>query len=140
MYTFNFNAALTFCAHRSNAEIVSLLERGCSEEFGRERLQGLLKMLPSSDELDMLSSVKEEERGRLGPPETFLLCLVQLPGYTLRIDALLLKEHFRSSLPAIQSSIDAILQAIHSKPVVNKSLWEMYGCYKQTSTYVLVLS
>jgi len=86
---------------------------GNSEEIGLERLRGLLKILPTKDEVEMLKAVSKEDRGRLGSAEKFMLELIQLKAYRLRIEAMLLKEDLETCLQSIESSIHVILQATH---------------------------
>ncbi len=90
---------------------MQLILQGSSEDFGSERLRGLLKILPTKDEIEMLKSVSEADKGRLGSAEKFLLRLIQVPGYRLRIEAMLLKEELEACVNNIESSINAILQA-----------------------------
>jgi len=100
----------------SYEEMIELILRGSSEEFGSERLRGLLKILPSPDEIEMLMSVEEKDKSRLGSAERFLLQFIKLPGYKLRIEAMLLKEELETCVSSIESSITAILQAAQGLP------------------------
>lgn len=76
-----------------------------------ERLRGLLKILPSKDEVEMLKSVPVEDQAKLGSAEKFILQLIRLKSYRLRLEAMLLKEEFESSVSSLESSINTILQA-----------------------------
>ncbi|CAG7729172.1 unnamed protein product, partial [Allacma fusca] len=95
----------------SNEEMLQLILNGSSEDFGVERLRGLLKILPTKDEIDMLKSVSSSDKNRLGSAEKFLLQLMQVDGYRLRIEAMLLKEELEACVNNLESSINAILQA-----------------------------
>lgn len=99
--------------------MLELILRGSSEDFGVERLRGLLKILPSSDEIEMLTSIPDKEKIRLASAEKFLLQLIKLPAYKLRIEAMLLKEELESCVSSIDSSITAILQAAHGQLIPN---------------------
>jgi hypothetical protein len=80
-----------------------------------ERLRGLLKILPSKDEIDMLKAVPKEDKARLGSAEKFILELLQLKSYRLRIEAMLLKEDLETYLQSLEASINIILHATQGK-------------------------
>ncbi|GIX67123.1 FH2 domain-containing protein 1 [Caerostris extrusa] len=75
----------------SNDEIIDILKRGAHEEIGAEKLRGLLKILPESDEIELLRSYSGD-RPKLGNAEKFLLQLIELPNYKLRCEGMLLKR------------------------------------------------
>ncbi|XP_018014866.1 uncharacterized protein LOC108671794 isoform X3 [Hyalella azteca] len=93
-----------------NEEILELLREGDHAEFGAEKLRNLLKLLPSPDEAEMLRNF-DGPCNKLGKAEQFLIALMKLPQYKLRIEALLLKEEFESTLDQIDPSINAIIYA-----------------------------
>ena len=64
----------------------------------------------------MLKSVTAADRGRLGSAEKFLLQLMEVQGYALRIEAMLLKEELETCVGNLESSINAILQASQGIP------------------------
>ena len=51
---------------------------GDLETFGAEKLKELLKLLPESDEVEMLKSF-EGDRAKLGMAEKFLMQLIEVP-------------------------------------------------------------
>ncbi|CAL8104840.1 unnamed protein product [Orchesella dallaii] len=97
----------------SNKDVIQHIVEGKSEDLGTERLRGLLKILPSKDEVEMLKSVPKEDQERLGAAEKFIVQLIRLNGYRLRLEAMLLKEEFESCVSSLESSINVILQATH---------------------------
>ncbi|ODN02594.1 FH2 domain-containing protein 1 [Orchesella cincta] len=97
----------------SNTDVIQHIVEGKSEDLGTERLRGLLKILPSKDEVEMLKSVPKEDQERLGAAEKFIVQLIRLNGYRLRLEAMLLKEEFESCVSSLESSINVILQATH---------------------------
>lgn len=102
---------------------------GKSEDLGTERIRGLLKILPSKDEVEMLKSVPREDQERLGAAEKFILRLIQLKGYRLRLEAMLLKEEFESCVSSLESSINTILQATQgAKPLRPSNVSHFNGC------------
>ncbi|XP_021954414.1 FH2 domain-containing protein 1 isoform X2 [Folsomia candida] len=95
----------------TNKDIIKHIMEANSEEIGSERLRGLLKILPSKDEIEMLKAVPQADKSRVGSAEKFLLELIGLKAYRLRIEAMLLREDLDSCFHSLDSSIDVILQA-----------------------------
>ncbi|GFN97952.1 Fh2 domain-containing protein 1, partial [Plakobranchus ocellatus] len=91
-------------------QIVQILRDGRSDLFGPERLRGFLKLLPSQEEIDALKAF-EGDRDRLGNAEKFFLTLMNLPNYRMRIEGLLIREEFNTTIEWIRPSIEAVLQA-----------------------------
>ncbi|XP_053692814.1 FH2 domain-containing protein 1 isoform X2 [Sabethes cyaneus] len=94
----------------SNEDIIQLIRNGEHEDIGAEKLRGLLKILPEVDELEMLKSF-DGDNNRLGNAEKFLLQLIQVPNYKLRIESMLLKEEFKANLIYLEPNINAMLYA-----------------------------
>ncbi|ALC44102.1 form3 [Drosophila busckii] len=94
----------------SNEHIIQRIQQGEHKEIGAERLRGLLKILPEVDELDMLKSFNGDKT-RLGNAEKFLLQLLEVPKYKLRIESMLLKEEFAANVASLESCINAVLYA-----------------------------
>uniref|UniRef100_A0A182QQ11 FH2 domain-containing protein n=1 Tax=Anopheles farauti TaxID=69004 RepID=A0A182QQ11_9DIPT len=104
----------------SNEDIIQLIRNGEHEDIGAEKLRGLLKLLPEVDELEMLRAF-DGDNSRLGNAEKFLLQLVQVPNYKLRIESMLLKEEFKANLMYLEPNIHAMLYAgedlMNNKPL-----------------------
>nr|XP_036670775.1 formin-J [Drosophila suzukii]XP_036670776.1 formin-J [Drosophila suzukii] len=94
----------------SNNDIIQLIRQGAHEDIGAERLRGLLKIMPEVDELDMLKGFNGD-KGRLGNAEKFLLQLLEVPNYKLRIESMLLKEEFAANVAYLEPCINAMLYA-----------------------------
>ncbi len=62
----------------SNEEIVRMVIEGEFDDFGAEKLRGLVKILPEMDEIEMLKSF-DGDRAKLGNAERFILQLVDVP-------------------------------------------------------------
>ncbi|XP_030570905.1 formin-J [Drosophila novamexicana] len=107
----------------SSTDIIELIRLGAHEEIGAERLLGLLKILPEVDELDMLKSFNGD-RTRLGSAEKFLLQLLEVPNYKLRIESMLLKEEFAANMAYLEPCINAMLYA-GDNLLNNKALQEV---------------
>ncbi|XP_062563201.1 FH2 domain-containing protein 1 isoform X3 [Armigeres subalbatus] len=107
----------------SNEDIIQLIRNGEHEDIGAEKLRGLLKILPEVDELEMLKSF-DGDNNRLGNAEKFLLQLIQVPNYKLRIESMLLKEEFKANLIYLEPNINAMLYAGEDL-INNKALQEV---------------
>ncbi|CAH2053977.1 unnamed protein product, partial [Iphiclides podalirius] len=94
----------------SNEDIIQLIREGSHDDIGTEKLRGLLKILPEIDECEMLKAFTGDVT-KLGNAEKFLLQLIQLPNYKLRIECMLLKEEWPSTAGYLESAINAILVA-----------------------------
>ncbi|XP_026500117.2 inverted formin-2 [Vanessa tameamea] len=94
----------------SNEDIIQLIREGSHDDIGTEKLRGLLKILPEIDECEMLKAFTGDVT-KLGNAEKFLLQLIQLPNYKLRIECMLLKEEWSSTAGYLESAINAILVA-----------------------------
>ncbi|XP_035222681.1 formin-J-like [Stegodyphus dumicola] len=95
----------------SNDEIINILKRGAHDEIGAEKLRGLLKILPESDEIELLRGYNGD-RTKLGNAEKFLLQLIELPNYKLRCEGMLLKEEFASNMAFLEPAIENIISAV----------------------------
>ncbi|XP_011181994.1 formin-J [Zeugodacus cucurbitae] len=94
----------------SNEDIIQLIRDGEHDDIGAEKLRGLLKILPEVDELDMLKTFNGD-KGRLGNAEKFLLQLLEVPNYKLRIESMLLKEEFAANISYLDPCINAMIYA-----------------------------
>ncbi|KAK6298031.1 hypothetical protein J4Q44_G00310860 [Coregonus suidteri] len=80
-------------------EIVEDIRQGVGTRYGAEKLAELCKLLPDTDEEARLKRFKGE-RSRLGEPDLFMILLVEVPSFRLRLDAMILQEEFD---PAVTS-------------------------------------
>ena len=94
----------------TNEQIVEMIRDGSHEDIGAEKLRGLLKILPAMDEVEMLRSY-DGDRTKLGNAEKFLLLLMTIPSYRLRIEGMLLKEEFATNVAYLEPSINAMMLA-----------------------------
>ncbi|XP_036220099.2 uncharacterized protein form3 [Bactrocera oleae] len=94
----------------SNEDIIQLIRDGEHDDIGAEKLRGLLKILPEVDELDMLKTFNGD-KSRLGNAEKFLLQLLEVPNYKLRIESMLLKEEFAANISYLDPCINAMIYA-----------------------------
>ncbi|XP_061387067.1 formin-J [Musca vetustissima] len=109
--TLNVNIFLKqFKGYNSNEDIVQLIQDGNHEVIGAEKLRGLLKILPEVDEIDLLKTFNGD-RQRLGRAEKFLLLLMEVPSYKLRIESMLLKEEFAANVTYLDPCINTMIEA-----------------------------
>lgn len=94
----------------SNEDIIQLIRNGEHDDIGAEKLKGLLKILPELDELEMLRNF-DGDKSKLGNAEKFLLQLIEVPNYKLRIESMLLKEEFAANMSYLEPSINAMIVA-----------------------------
>ena len=62
----------------SNEDIIQMILDGDHDDFGAEKLKGLIKILPEMDEIEMLKSF-DGDKTKLGNAEKFVLALVEVP-------------------------------------------------------------
>ena len=62
----------------SNEDIIQMILDGEHDDFGAEKLKGLMKILPEMDEIEMLKSF-DGDKSKLGNAEKFILQLVDVP-------------------------------------------------------------
>ncbi|XP_014252125.1 FH2 domain-containing protein 1 isoform X2 [Cimex lectularius] len=94
----------------SNEDIIQLIKNGEHDDIGAEKLRGLLKILPELDEYEMLRGF-DGDKSRLGNAEKFLLQLIDVPNYKLRIESMLLREEFNANMNYLEPSISAMIMA-----------------------------
>lgn len=94
----------------SNEDIIQMILEGDHDSFGAEKLKGLMKILPEMDEIEMLKSF-DGDKSKLGNAEKFILALVDVSNYKLRVESMLLKAEFEANISFLEPSIEAMLQA-----------------------------
>ncbi|KAM9795652.1 LOW QUALITY PROTEIN: uncharacterized protein fhdc2 [Neosynchiropus ocellatus] len=80
-------------------EIVEDIRHGVGDRYGAEKLTELHKLLPDNEEESRLRRFNGD-RNWLGEPDLFMLLLVEVPSYRLRLDAMILQQEFD---PAVTS-------------------------------------
>ncbi|XP_050417199.1 inverted formin-2 isoform X2 [Patella vulgata] len=94
----------------SNKDIIEMVRKGDPAVIGPERLLGLQKIIPETDEINMLKEF-DGDKTKLGNAEKFFLETVTLPSYKTRIDGMLLKEEFGINMEALQGNLKAMIKA-----------------------------
>lgn len=92
----------------SNEDICDMVVNGDFQEFEPEKLRGLMKILPEQDEIEMLKSWEGDTK-KLGNAEQFVLQLIAVKNYRLRVEGMLLKAEFEANMSFLEPSIEAML-------------------------------
>ncbi|KAK9954764.1 hypothetical protein ABG768_016810 [Culter alburnus] len=97
---------------KSSESLLDNVLHGHTGVFSVESLRELLKLLPEEDEVKKLQAFSGNPKD-LPPPDAFILQLIHLPRYEVRLKALLLKEEFFPSYTAMKHDIAIVLPAIN---------------------------
>ncbi|XP_067374622.1 FH2 domain-containing protein 1 isoform X2 [Channa argus] len=81
-------------------EIVEDIKQGAGDRYGAEKLTELRKLLPDTEEESRLRRFGGERRW-LGKPDLFMLLLVEVPSFRLRLDAMILQQEFDPSVTSL---------------------------------------
>ncbi|XP_052005247.1 inverted formin-2 [Xyrauchen texanus] len=84
-------------------EIMEDVRQGAGERYGAEKLTELCKLLPDNEEEARLKKFSGD-RSLLAEPDLFMLLLVELPSFRMRLDAMILQQEFD---PAVTSLCEA---------------------------------
>ncbi|KAL5011361.1 hypothetical protein ScPMuIL_009912 [Solemya velum] len=96
-----------------NPDIVAMIREGDVEKIGPERLRGLQKILPESDEITLIKGY-DGDKTKQGNAEKFYLLLSDLPGYKTRIDGMVLKDEFSVTMETLVPNVETIIGASNS--------------------------
>ncbi|XP_004869280.1 FH2 domain-containing protein 1 [Heterocephalus glaber] len=96
---------------KSPRSIVEDIHQGKSENYGLETLGEFLKILPESEEVKKLKTFSGDV-SKLSLADSFLHCLIQVPNYSLRIEAMVLKKEFLPSCSSLYTDITSLRSAI----------------------------
>ncbi|XP_067896932.1 FH2 domain-containing protein 1 isoform X2 [Heterodontus francisci] len=95
---------------RSNQCIIEDIRSGRSEAYGSEKLRELLKILPEAEEAKKLQAFKDDVN-MLSLADSFMVLLLRVPSYALRMEAMVLKEEFSPACFALYKEMRAIRMA-----------------------------
>lgn len=113
---------------KSPRSIVQDIHQGKSEHYGSETLREFLKLLPESEEVKKLKAFSGDV-SKLSLADSFLYHLIQVPNYSLRIEAMVLKKEFLPSCSSLYTDA-TILKA---------AMKELMSCEELHSILHLVL-
>uniref|UniRef100_G3UK76 FH2 domain-containing protein 1 n=1 Tax=Loxodonta africana TaxID=9785 RepID=G3UK76_LOXAF len=95
---------------KSPQSVVEDIHQGRSEHYGSETLRELLKLLPESEEVKKLKAFSSDV-SKLSLADSFMHCLIQVPNYSLRIEAMVLKKEFLPSCSSLYTDITMLRTA-----------------------------
>ncbi|KAL4675131.1 hypothetical protein H8957_008794 [Semnopithecus entellus] len=96
---------------KSPRSIVEDIHQGKSEHYGSETLREFLKFLPESEEVKKLKAFSGDV-SKLSLADSFLYGLIQVPNYSLRIEAMVLKKEFLPFCSSLYTDITVLRTAI----------------------------
>lgn len=84
-------------------EVIEAIRDGQHQQIGLERLRILKQILPDSNELALLRQ-HQSDAGRMPLAERFLLVLIRLGNYSLKIDFMLLRQEYVANMPSVEKA------------------------------------
>lgn len=90
------------------AAVVKAVQEACSRELGAEKLRGLQRLLPEQRELELLSA-HADEADRFGAAEKYFCELSRVPGFALRVEAMLQREDFPTHLEELRPQLQGLV-------------------------------
>lgn len=110
-------------------EIVNRINQCDEHFFTTEHLSCLQKILPDADEISTLLNYKGDVTN-VGPAEQFLLCLLALPEYSVKIKATIMKIDFHPSMSELEPPLRLLLATCRNL-LANKSLQDFLAVVLQ---------
>ncbi|XP_006884561.1 PREDICTED: FH2 domain-containing protein 1 [Elephantulus edwardii] len=95
---------------KSPQSIVEDIHQGNNEHYGSETLQEFLKLLPEPEEIKKLKAFTGDV-SKLSLADSFLHYLIQVPNYSLRIEAMVLRKEFVPSCSSLYTDITILRTA-----------------------------
>ncbi|XP_069130922.1 inverted formin-2-like isoform X2 [Argopecten irradians] len=95
------------CCHK---DIIHMIADADVEQLGQERMRGLQKILPTTDEITSIKAF-DGDRAKLGNAEKFYLSLAELPAYRQRIEGMVLKDDFKLATDMLRPNIQTYIRA-----------------------------
>ncbi|XP_068798422.1 FH2 domain-containing protein 1 isoform X2 [Struthio camelus] len=95
---------------KSAESIIEDIYHGRSEPYGSELLHEFLKLLPEAEEVKKFKAF-DGDVSKLSQTDSFMYLLIQVPNYTLRIEAMVLEREFSPSCASLQDDMKIIRRA-----------------------------
>nr|XP_056711789.1 FH2 domain-containing protein 1 [Euleptes europaea] len=95
---------------KSFGSIIEDFHSGRSDLYSSETLRELLKLLPETEEVKKLKDFSGDV-SKLCQADSFMYLLIQVPNYSLRIEAMMLKKEFSPSCTSLQKDMTIIRKA-----------------------------
>ncbi|XP_056625786.1 protein diaphanous homolog 1 [Triplophysa dalaica] len=91
-------------------DIVEDVRRGSGERYGAEKLSELCKLLPDKDEEARLKKFNGD-RSFLPEADLFVLLLVELPSFRMRLDVMMLQQEFDLAVTSLCAAARCLREA-----------------------------
>ncbi|KAI4897500.1 hypothetical protein NFI96_032210 [Prochilodus magdalenae] len=98
----------------SLGEIINDIREGRGQRYGSEKLRDLYRLLPECEE----ASIREQrlrsfrgERRQLEEADLFMIQLVEIPSFRLRLEAMILQEEFDLAVTSVSTSARCLATA-----------------------------
>ncbi|XP_075716458.1 FH2 domain-containing protein 1 [Rhinoderma darwinii] len=125
----NMNIGIFLKQFKKSVEhIIEDIQKGTCDLYDSETLQELLKMSPEPEEVKKLKAFSGEIT-KLSLADSFMYMLIQVPNYSLRIEAMVLKKEFSPSYSSLNQDMMIIRLATN----------ELMSCEQLHSILYLVL-
>ncbi|XP_069487393.1 FH2 domain-containing protein 1 [Ambystoma mexicanum] len=113
---------------KSAEDIVEDIRMGRCDLYESDSLQEFLKLLPDTEEVKKLKAFVGDVL-KLSQADSFMCLLIQVPNYSLRIEAMVLKKEFLPSLSSLNKQVS----------VIRVAMKELMTCEQLHSILYLVL-
>ncbi|ESP03685.1 hypothetical protein LOTGIDRAFT_171217 [Lottia gigantea] len=87
--------------------LTDVIKRCDNRALGTEKIKGLVKILPTQEEVDMITNF-EGDLTKLGQAESFYRELIQIPHYNTRVEGMNLRVDFNSQMSGIRPNIQLL--------------------------------
>ncbi|XP_041076947.1 FH2 domain-containing protein 1-like [Polyodon spathula] len=95
---------------RAVTDIIEDIRQGVGQSYGSEKMTELCKLLPENEEVERLKSF-QGDRSKLGEADLFMVLIVEVPSFQLRLEAMVLKEEFEPHVTSLCSAARTLKQA-----------------------------
>ncbi|CAD5214786.1 unnamed protein product [Bursaphelenchus okinawaensis] len=105
--------------------LIEFFKKGNSEAIGIEQLKMLVPLLPTEEECQTLNNYTAD-KAQLGAAEQFLLQLMSVQYYKIRLDCMILKEEFAAFIANVQPDLELLIRAgseLKTSPHLKKVLY-----------------
>ncbi|XP_041109896.1 FH2 domain-containing protein 1 [Polyodon spathula] len=95
---------------RAVTDIIEDIRQGVGQSYGSEKMTELCKLLPENEEVKRLKSF-QGDRSKLGEADLFMVLIVEVPSFQLRLEVMVLKEEFEPHVTSLCSAASTLKQA-----------------------------
>jgi len=107
----NVNIFMKQFGKLTHSEVVEKIREGQNDAIGQEKLLGLMKILPATDEIEMIRNF-DGDTTKLGNAEKFYKELITLSDFKLRLETMIVQTEFESIEVEIATNLTFYAKAI----------------------------